>query len=104
VHRGVYLVIFSLVTGPAACVLAITAMRKARRGGTMRPRGAIAGTIFGALASLLSLLFLVTLALYSSQLSTYSRCLTDAQTLSAQQACNSQFRQSVLGGLGAGPG
>ncbi|MGO8884596.1 MAG: hypothetical protein ACLQI7_12985, partial [Streptosporangiaceae bacterium] len=104
VHRGIYLVAFSLVVGVAAGVLEITAMRKARRGGTRRPRGAVAGTIFGVIATALSLLFVVTLALFSAQLSTYSRCTAAAQTLTAQQACSNQFYKSVDRSVGAGAG
>ncbi len=96
--------IFSLVIGPAACWLGISAMRKARRTGTRRPRGAIAGTIFGTLAALLAVAYLATFALFATQFHAYSRCLADAQTLSAQQACTRQFYKSVDGGLGAGSG
>ncbi len=103
-HRGIYLVIFSVVIGPAACWLCIGAMRKARKSATMRPRGAIAGTIFGSLASMLALFFLLTFALFASQLTQYSRCLATAQTLSAQQSCSSQFYKAVDGKIGSGTG
>ncbi len=104
VHRAIYLIILSVVLGPAAVVLGVTAMRKSRRTGTMRPRGAIAATIFGTLATVLSALFLVTLALFGSQLSTYSRCRTAAQAAAAQRACANQFYNAVNAQLSGGSG
>ena len=104
IHRGIYLVIFTLLIGPAACWLGITALRKARRDGTLRPRGAIAGIIFGSLATVLGLSYLVAFALFSSQLTQYSRCLDQTQTTAGEQACTSQFYRSVDGGIGVGTG
>jgi hypothetical protein len=95
-------VIFSLVIGPLSVGLGITAMRKARREGTLRPRGAIAGTIFGSLAAVLGVAYLAAFALFSTQLTQYSRCLASAQTISAQQACSSQFYKSIDNGFGLG--
>ncbi len=103
-QRGIYLVIFSVIIGPAACLLGITAMRSARKETTMRPRGAIAGTIFGSLAAVLSLFFLVMFALFSAQLTQYSRCLDLTQTATAQQACTTQFYRSIDSKIGAGSG
>jgi len=99
-HRGIYLVIFTVVIGPVACWLAISAMRRARRDGTWRPRGAIAGTLFGALATLIGIAMLALFTLASRQVSNYARCLDRAQTPSAQQACTSQFERSFDAGLG----
>lgn len=106
-HRGIYLVIFTVVIGPAACWLALSAMRKARRDGTWRPRGAIAGLIFGLLGAVLGIALLALFTLAAQQVSDYSNCLDRAQTPSAQQACNVQFERSLESGLGtagAGPG
>jgi hypothetical protein len=106
-HRGVFLVIFALAVGAGACWLGVSAMRQARRSGTMRPRGAIAGLVFGGLGILFSVILLSLLAAFWSQFSAYSRCLSTAQTPSAQQACYSQFTHSVysqLGKVGSTPG
>ena len=97
-HRGVYLLLFSLIVGIAACVIGVTALVKARRTETYRPRGAIGGIVLGGLAGLLSSSFLVMYLIYPSQLSTYFRCLSQAQTSQAQQACARQFYKST--GLG----
>ncbi len=99
-QRGVYLVIFSVIIGPAACVLGATAMRRARKDATMRPRGAVAGIVLGALAGVLSLCLLAMFALFSAQLNAYGRCLNLAQSPAAQRACTTQFYQSVNGRLG----
>jgi hypothetical protein len=104
-HRGVYLVIFALLAGLAACWLGVTAIRRAGRAASMRPRGAVLGTVFGALGALLSALLLIVLAAFWSQLTTYSRCLGTANTLAARQACVNQLNRSLNGEisrLGAG--
>jgi uncharacterized membrane protein YeaQ/YmgE (transglycosylase-associated protein family) len=104
-HRGIYLVIFTVILSPVACWLAISAMRRARRDGTLRPRGAIAGMIFGVLGTLFGIALLALFTLASRQVANYARCLDRAQTPSAQQACTSQFEQSFGSGLGpAGAG
>jgi hypothetical protein len=104
-HRGIYLVIFALPVGVVACWLGITSLRQARRTASRRPRGAIFGTVFGAIGSLLSVVLLIAFAIFWTQLSQYSRCLSGANTLTAQQACLKQLNQSVNGQiarLGAG--
>jgi hypothetical protein len=96
-HRGVFLVIFSLVVGIGACWFGMTALRQARRAATWRPRGAIFGTVFGVVGSLLSIVLLIAFGVFWTQLSEYSRCLAGANTLSAQKACLSQLNKSVNG-------
>jgi hypothetical protein len=100
IHRGIYLIIFTVVIGPVACWLAITATRRAHRDGTWRPRGAIAGLIFGVLGTVLGLGMLALFTLAAKQVSQYSQCLGQAQTLSAQHACTAQFERSLEAGLG----
>jgi hypothetical protein len=94
-HRGIYLLIFSLVVGIAACWFGITAMRRARRALTMRPRGAVAGIVIGVIGSLVSVLLLVGFVAFWPQLNDFSRCLQSANTPSAQQACQDQLNRSV---------
>lgn len=96
-HRGIYLVIFSFVVGLAACWFGMTAIRRARRSVTMRPRGAIAGTVLGIIGALLGAVLLIAFAAFWPQLNTFSRCLDAANTPSAQQACLSQLHRSVPG-------
>jgi hypothetical protein len=94
-HRGIYLVAFSLAVGISACWFGITAMRKARLAVTMRPRGAIAGIVLGVIGALLSVVLLIALAAFWQQLNSFSNCLNQANTPSAQQACVSQLHRSV---------
>ena len=94
-HRGIYLVIFSLAVGIAACWFGITAMRKARLAVTMRPRGAVAGIVLGVIGALLSVGVLVFFAAFWPQLNAYSKCLNEANTPSAQQACADQLTRST---------
>jgi predicted PurR-regulated permease PerM len=94
-HRGIYLVIFAFVVGISACWFGITAMRKARLSVTMRPRGAVAGIVLGIIGALLSAVLLIAFAAFWQQLNSFSQCLNQANTPSAQQACISQLHRSV---------
>jgi hypothetical protein len=96
-HRGIYLVVFSLLVGLSACWFGVTAIRRARRSVTMRPRGAVAGTVLGIIGALLSAILLIALAAFWPQLTTFSQCLSAANTPSAQQACLDQLHRSVPG-------
>jgi len=105
-HRFVYLLIFSAVIGVAAAVIGITAVVKARRTGTYRPRGAIGGILLGALAALLSIPILVLYLAFPRQVNNYVTCLNQAHTAGSERACMDKFYRSVhLGssGLGGGP-
>jgi hypothetical protein len=94
-RRGIYLVIFALAVGICACWFGITAMRKARSSASMRPRGAVAGTVLGVIGALLSVILLVAFAAFWNQLTSFSQCLNQANTPSAQQACVDQLHRSV---------
>jgi ABC-type amino acid transport system permease subunit len=94
-HRGIYLLIFALVVGIVACWFGITAMQRARRAGTMRPRGAVAGIVIGVIGALVSMLLLVGIVAFWPQFNDFSRCMQSANTPSAQQACQDQLNRSV---------
>jgi hypothetical protein len=94
-HRGIYLVVFALAVGAAACWLGIATLRQARRADTMRPRGAVAGIVLGALSAAFSVLLLSVFALFWNQFSAFSRCWSNAQTVSAQQACLTHLNRSL---------
>ena len=103
-RRGVYLLLFSTVIGIGACVIGITALRKARKTGTFRPRGAVGGIILGALAALVSIPIIVTYLAYPTQVTKYVNCLSQAQTSSAQKACMNQFYKAIhLGSSASAP-
>ena len=94
-RKGVYLLAFSMAVGLAACVIGITALIKARRTGTYRPRGAVGGIVLGALATVISLPILVTYLVFPTQVNNYVNCLSQAQNSSQQQACMTKFYRSI---------
>ena len=94
-RRGVYLLIFSAVIGIAGCVIGITAVRKARKTGSYRPRGAIGGIVLGAIAALLSIPILATYLAFPTQVDNYVKCLGQAQSSGAQQSCMDRFYRSI---------
>jgi hypothetical protein len=95
VQRGGYIVAFALVAGLAAIWFAGTAITRARRSGTAGPRGSVTAIVIGGVGVLLSALLLAGLALFGQQARTFSQCISGANTLTAQQACRSQFIRSV---------
>ncbi len=94
-RRAILVVIVTLLIGAGAVWLGATATRRARRGRTARPRAAVWGTVLGSLGLAFSALMLIGYALFWSQLTAYSNCVSGANTVSAQQACQHQFSQSV---------
>ncbi len=95
--RGIYVAILALLFAVMAIWLGVSANRKARRGGTARPRGAISGIVLGGFGLAFSVLWLVVLAVFWPQVSAYYSCLNSANTVAAQQACHAQFSKSVGG-------
>ena len=94
-HRGIYVAVLTLLFGATAIWLGAGANRSARRSGTARPRGARAGVVLGGLGLAFSAFWLIILAVFWPQLNTYYSCLSGANTVAAQQACHSQFTNSV---------
>jgi hypothetical protein len=94
-HRGIYVAVLTLLFGVTAIWLGAGANRRARRTGTTRPRGAVSGIVLGALGLAFSALWLLVLAVFGPQLNTYYNCMASANTVTAQQACHSQFTDSV---------
>jgi predicted PurR-regulated permease PerM len=95
VRRGVYVVVVALVIAATGLWLAISAMSRARRGGTGRPRGVVLATILGVVGFLFSGFVLAGFLMFWPQLTQYSNCLSGANTVSAQQACQQQLNNSV---------
>jgi hypothetical protein len=101
-QRGIYIVAFTLLAGGMAVWLAITSLSRARRGGTVSPRGSVVAVVIGAIGVLLSGSLLIMLTVFGKQAVAYSNCLQGANTISAQQACQNQFVRSVEGKASAG--
>lgn len=100
-HKGVYLLMFSAAVGVAASVIGITAVVKARKTGSYRPRGAVGGIVLGVLATLIAVPILATYLAFPTQVSNYVTCLRQAQNSSDQRACMTKFYKSIH--LGAAP-
>jgi len=101
-HRGVYLLVFSAAIGIAACVIGITAVVKARKTSSYRPRGAVGGIVLGAIAMLLSIPILATYLAFPRQVDNYVKCMSQSQP---QQTCMDRFYRSIhLGAPAPGNG
>jgi hypothetical protein len=86
-RRGVLVVGYALLAGLVALWLSVTAMRRARRSRTARPRGSVTAAVIAAAGIGLSTAMLVTFGLFGRQLSSYGQCISGAGTITAQQAC-----------------
>jgi hypothetical protein len=96
-HRGIYVAVLTLLFAVTAIWLGVTAGKQARRSGAARPRGAVSGVVLGGLGLAFSALWLLVLAVFWPQLNAYYTCMDGANTVGAQQACHSQFTNSVGG-------
>jgi ABC-type amino acid transport system permease subunit len=97
VRRGVYVAVLALLFAVTAIWLGAGANRKARHGGTARPRGAVSGIVLGGFGLAVSALWLTALAVFWPQLSAYNTCMNGANTVVAQQACHNQLTNSIGG-------
>ena len=96
-RRGIVVAAVTLLFAVVAIWLGVTAGKQARRAGTARPRGAVSGVVLGGFGLAFSALWLLILAVFWPQLSTYSNCMNGANTVTAQQVCHNQFTKSVGG-------
>ena len=96
-RRGVFVAVLALLFGVTAIWLGVRANRRARRSGTARPRGAVSGIVLGGFGLAFSMLWLLVLAVFWPQLSTYYNCMSGANTVAAQQACHTQLTNSIGG-------
>ena len=96
-RRGVFVAVVTLLFGATAIWLGVRANRRARRSGTARPRGAVSGVVLGGFGLGFSLLWLLVLAVFWPQLSTYYNCMSAANTVAAQQVCHTQLTNSIGG-------
>ena len=94
-RRGVFVAVLTLLFGVTAIWLGARANRRARRGGTARPRGAISGIVLGGFGLGFSVLWLLVLAVFWPQLNTYYNCMNGANTIATQQACRTQLTNSI---------
>lgn len=106
IQRGVYVIAVAIVIAITALWLAITALTRARRIGSSRPRGAVFAIVLSSIGIVFGGIVLLELALFWPQVTQFSSCISAAGTNAAQQACWQQFQNSigrVAGVLGGYP-
>src|SRR5215475_15946798 len=94
-QRAILVVIYSLLAGATALWLAVTAMRRARRSRTARPRGSVAAAVIAGVGIGLAAVMLMAFSLFGQQLSDYGRCLSGANTITGSQSCYSRFSHAL---------
>lgn len=94
-RHGILLIWYALLASVIALWLGLTALSRARRDHTARPRGALLAAVLAVIGLGLSALLLLGFALFARQLAGYSRCLAGASTISAQQSCYSQLSHAL---------
>ena len=94
-RRGIVVAVVTLLFGAVAIWLAVGANRRARRGGTARPRGSVTGIVLGAFGLGFSALWLLVLVVFWPQLNAYANCMSSANTVAAQHVCRTQLDNSV---------
>jgi hypothetical protein len=94
-QRGATVAAVALVVAVVALALAITAMSASKRAGTRRPRGAVAGVVLSVCGLLFSGCALGGFLIFGAQIDQYSNCMTSANTVAEQQACQTQLDNSI---------
>ena len=89
--------------------LAGTAIRRARRGGTAGPRGSVVVIVIGGVGVLISCRTAGWVRAVRQQALTFTQCLSGANTIAAQQTCQTQFMPGAVENArparpGSGPG
>jgi hypothetical protein len=95
IQRGVYVVAVALAVAIAGLILACTTMSAARRAGTRRPRGVMAGAVLGVIGCVLCGFVLAGFLVFRTQLHQYANCVNGANTTATQTACQNQLNNSV---------
>jgi hypothetical protein len=95
IRRGIVVLAVTLVIGGGSLWLSTTAMSRAKKAGTARPRGSVLATVLAIAGTGLSTLALLGFALFWPQISQYSNCIAGANTVIAQDACHKQLTNSL---------
>jgi hypothetical protein len=96
IHRSVYVVAIGVVIALVALWLSFTAMSRAKRIGSSRPRGAIFAVVLGIIMVVLGGSTVIA-TLFIPQYSQYVECSQQAQTNTSQQACLDKLENSLGG-------
>jgi predicted tellurium resistance membrane protein TerC len=103
ISRGVYVVAVALAVAITGLILAFTTMSAARRAGTRRPRGVLAGAVLGVIGCGLCAIMLAGFLIFWTQLHQYADCMNAANTSTSQTACQNQLDNAIsdkIRGLG----
>jgi len=95
IQRGVYVVAVALVVAIGGLILAFTTMSAARRAGTRRPRGVLAGAVLGVIGCVLCAFALAGFLIFWTQLHQYADCMNAANTTATQTVCQNQLNNSL---------
>jgi hypothetical protein len=95
IQRGVYVVAVALAVAVAGLVLAFATMSAARRAGTRRPRGALAGAVLGVIGAVICGFVLAGFLIFWTQLHQYADCENGAITTATQTACQNQLNNAI---------
>jgi hypothetical protein len=95
IRRGAVVLVVVLAIGGAGLWLSMTAMSRARRAGTARPRLALTATVLAVAGTGLSALMLLAFVIFWPQIVQYSDCMAGANTVIAQNACNKQLSNTL---------
>jgi len=95
IDRGVVVVAVALAVAIAGLVLAFTTMSAARRAGTRRPRGVLAGAVLGVVGTVICGFVLAGFLVFWTQLHQYANCMKAANTTSTQNACQNGLNNAV---------
>jgi hypothetical protein len=99
-HRAGYVAAVALAVAVTALVLAIPTLSAAKRAGTRRPRGAVAGVVLGVFGLLFSGFALLGFLIFGTQIDQYANCMNGASTAAEQQACQNQLDNSITSRIG----
>lgn len=99
-QRAGYVAGVALAVAVIALVLAIPTLSAAKRAGTRRPRGAVAGVVLGVIGLLVSGFALLGFLIFGTQIDQYSSCMNGANTVAEQQACQNQLNNSITTRIG----
>jgi hypothetical protein len=94
-QRGATVAAVALGVAVAALILAITTASAAKRAGSHRPRGGMAGLVLSICGVLFSGCALGGFLIFGAQISQYSNCMNGANTVAGQQACQTQLNNSI---------
>lgn len=95
-QRARYVLLVACVVALVGFVLAISAMRAAKRDGTRRPRGSAVAVVLGGMCALFAGMATVGLLIFSAQFTQYSNCMNAAgSSTAAQNACQTTFSNAI---------